>query len=178
MGREETKLPEATGPEASFRSPVRAEARPSVSGSYSVVEAEADAPLTLPPASQDGRVSWTQPISARSDLGLAELTRLPLSALTVTADRRLVSANPSAERLLELNLGLELDDGHVRCTDPTFAARFAKLVAAAAAAAQRGRQLHEALELRRPDASGWLDVVVAAHPEGNARALIVVRART
>jgi hypothetical protein len=148
--------------------------RRSISGSYSVAESRRG----TAPSSDGERVSWTQPISLRSNQGLAELDRMPLAAMTVTADRRLVSANPSARRLLDLHLGFELDDHHLRCTDPDFAPRFAKLVSEAVAACHRRREFHGAFELRRAGAEGWLDVVVAAHSEqGSPHALVVARSR-
>jgi hypothetical protein len=180
VARDERTLPgPSPEPDAQARSTARPtlarpEQRRSISGAYSVAEAQA----TTAPPSQGERVSWTEPISVRSSKGLSELRRMPLAAMTVTADRRLISANPSARRLLDLHLGFELDDQHLRCTEPDFAPRFAKLVGDATAASQRRREFHGVFELRRPGADGWLDVVVAAHPEqGSPYALVVARSR-
>ena len=148
--------------------------RPSISGSYSVAESTREVGA---PVSDGERISYTHPLPSRG-AGLGELQKMPLAAMTVTADRHLVAANPSARRMLELHVGFELDDHHLRCTEPDFAPRFAKLVSDAAAASQHRRAFHGAFELRRPGAEGWLDVVVAAHPEqGSAYALIVARSR-
>jgi PAS domain-containing protein len=148
--------------------------RPSISGQYSLAESTREVSA---PVSENDRISSTQPVSSRR-AGLNELRRLPLAAMTVTTDRRLIAANPSARRLLDLHLGFELDDHYLRCTEPDFAPRFAKLVSDAAHATQHRQQFHGAFELRRPDAEGWLDVVVAAHPEqGSAYALVVTRSR-
>ncbi len=143
--------------------------RRSISGAYSLADASRE---------EDDRVSHTQPIPGRGLDQLNELRRMPLAAMTVTADRRLVSANPSARRLLDLHLGLEMDDQHLRCTEPDFAPRFAKLISEAVSANQRRQQFHGAFELRRSGTRGWLDVIVASHPEqGSAYALVVARLR-
>ncbi len=178
MARDGHTLPGlASGGEADAPNPSRPplsrpSQRPSISGQYSLAEAavEVGAPL-----SEGERVSYTEPISSRR-AGLNELQRLPLAAMTVTADRRLVAANSSARRMLDLHLGFELDDQHLRCTEPDFAPRFAKLVNDAAAATHHRRDFRGAFELRRSGSEGWLDVVVAAHPEqGSTYALVIAR---
>ena len=109
--------------------------------------------------------------------GLEELRRLPIAAMSITADRRLVSSTASARRLLELRVGFELDAGTVRCTDPDQATRLARLVHEAVQAGERRRDFHSAFELRPRGARGWLDVVVASHPEEAKLALLIVRVR-
>lgn len=120
------------------------------------------------------------PVSASGVVrAVAELKQRPLAALTLAADRRVLATNETARCLLELDVGFDLDEGRVRCTDSQKAARFAKAVHDAARAQSLGRVVTDVIELGVPGTVGWLDVVVASprDPRQGAVALVVVRCR-
>ena len=150
-------------------------ATPGASGAYSLARGGQPEPSTVSPTA--GEHLTPDPVPSRDASGLDELRGLPIAAMSITADRRLVSSTLSARRLLELRVGFELDAGTVRCTDPDRAARLAKLVHEAIQAGERRREFHAAFELRPRGARGWLDVVVATHPEDSKLALLIVRVR-
>lgn len=179
MGEDTVLEGERLGERTTERAPRRANvasARDSLSpssGAYSV-KAPGDATTVLPDHA---------PAATRSPSGvqnaIAELKKRPLAALTLAADRRVLATNEAGRRLLELDVGLDLDQGRVRCTDSRQAARFAKAVHDAARAQSLGRVVTDVIELGAPGTVGWLDVVVASprDPRQGAVALVVVRCR-
>ncbi len=153
-----------------------------VSGAYSV-KAPGEVTTLSPdrPSASGSTPPGASAPSAPAGLAgaIAELRQRPLAALTLAADRRVLDTNESARRLLALDVGLDLDDGRVRCTDSRQAARFARAVHDAARAQPRGRVVTDVIELGTPGTAGWLDVVVASprNPQQGAVALVVVRCR-
>jgi hypothetical protein len=153
-----------------------------LSGAYSVVGTALGDAVTIDRSSGIHATSprpSAGPTPRRRSDAVRELRQRPLAAFTLAADRRLLDANETARQLLRLDLGFELDEDRVRCTDSEQAARFAKAVQDAARAQVQGRVVMDVIELGARGTVGWLDVVVASPraPHEGAVALVVVRCR-
>ncbi|MBN2192300.1 MAG: hypothetical protein JW751_05745 [Polyangiaceae bacterium] len=154
---------------------------PPVSGAYSMAAPKDGAVAVdcITGLHERERASATRPVSGRVVEAIIELRQRPLAALMLSPDRRLLGANASAKRLLELDLGLDVDCGRVRCTDSRQAGRFAKAVHEAARRPSSGHRVVDVIELGSPGSVAWLDIVITS-PRDRAvgeAALVVVRCR-